>query len=149
MLQRVGQFHATKMEYNYDNHIKLLLAHMNIEDIIDAAETLYQLEEAEEEESSLLSEGESLSPVAMDGNEEIENFVSQESQEGYTGGAGSVRHGTVTDLLSFVNLLSHMQAAALQHLPEEMGVLLNKVSIVLSLYQDETLTEIISASHDV
>ncbi|XP_019722598.1 mitogen-activated protein kinase kinase kinase 8 [Hippocampus comes] len=119
------------MEYNYDNHIKLLLAHMNIEDIIDAAETLYQLEEAEEEESSLLSEGESLSPVAMDGNEEIENFVSQESQEGYTGGAGSVRHGTVTDLLSFVNLLSHMQAAALQHLPEEMGVLLNKNDMVV------------------
>ncbi|KAM9775259.1 mitogen-activated protein kinase kinase kinase 8 [Syngnathus typhle] len=122
----------TKMEYTYDDHIELLLAHMNIEDIINAAGTLYQLEkEEEEEEGGLLSEAESLSPVEMDGNEEIGKFVSRESQEDYTDGDGSVRHGTVTDLLSFVNLLSNMQAAALQHLTEEMGVLLNKNDMVV------------------
>ncbi|XP_061614604.1 mitogen-activated protein kinase kinase kinase 8 isoform X2 [Phyllopteryx taeniolatus] len=117
------------MEYNYDNHIELLLAHMNIEDIINAAETLFQFEEEEEREGSLSSEGESLSPVAMDGNEDIGKFGTQ--QEGYTNEAGSVQHGTVTDLLSFVNLLSNMQATALQHLPEEMGVLLNKKDMVV------------------
>ncbi|XP_077411128.1 mitogen-activated protein kinase kinase kinase 8 [Vanacampus margaritifer] len=119
------------MEYNYDNHMQLLLAHMNIEDIINAAETLYQLEGEEEVESGLLSEGDSLSPVAMDGNEEIGNFVSLESQESYSDGAGNVRHGTVADLLSFVNMLSDMQAEALQHLSEEMGVLLNKNDMVV------------------
>ncbi|XP_061522307.1 mitogen-activated protein kinase kinase kinase 8 isoform X2 [Phycodurus eques] len=117
------------MEYNYDNHIELLLAHMNIEDIINAAETLFHLEEEEEREGSLSSEGESPSPVAMDGNEDIGKFGTQ--QEGYTNEAGSVQHGTVTDLLSFVNLISNMQATALQHLPEEMGVLLNKKDMVV------------------
>ncbi|XP_049604597.1 mitogen-activated protein kinase kinase kinase 8 [Syngnathus scovelli] len=121
----------TKMESTYDNHIELLLAHMNIEDIINAAETLYQLEKEDDEEGGLLSEAESLSPVEMDGNEEIGKFVNRESQEDYSDGDESVRHGTVSDLLSFVNLLSNMQAAALQHLTEEMGVLLNKNDMVV------------------
>ncbi|CAF98748.1 unnamed protein product [Tetraodon nigroviridis] len=33
------------MDYRYDNGVELLLAHMNIEDIITATERLYQLEE--------------------------------------------------------------------------------------------------------
>ncbi|KAM7390799.1 hypothetical protein PAMA_008811 [Pampus argenteus] len=116
------------MEYKYDDGIELLLAHMDLEDIINAAETLYQLEQ-EEEEGGLLceEEEEGLSQEEMDENEEAGDSVCSESwQKDYTDGVGGVRYGTVTDLLSFVNLLSSMQAAALQHLPKEMGVLLNK-----------------------
>ncbi|XP_037613037.1 mitogen-activated protein kinase kinase kinase 8 [Sebastes umbrosus] len=116
------------MDYKYDNGVELLLAHMNLEDIINAAETLYQLEEEEEEEEGGLSfEEEGLSQEEMDENEEAGDLVgSGGQQKDYVDGVGGVRYGTVADLLSFVNLLSSMQAAALQHLPEEMGVLLNK-----------------------
>ncbi|XP_035509349.1 mitogen-activated protein kinase kinase kinase 8 isoform X2 [Morone saxatilis] len=109
------------MDYKYTG-VELLLAHMNIEDIINAAETLYQLEE--EEDRGLSFEEEGLSHEEMDENEEAEGSGSP--QKDYVDGVGGVRYGTVTDLLSFVNLLSNMQTAALQHLPEEMGVLLNK-----------------------
>ncbi len=117
------------MDYKYDNGVELLLAHMNIEDIINAAETLYQLEE--EEEGGLSFEEEGLSQEEMDENEEAgDSEGSEDQQKDYVSGAGGVRYGTVTDLLSFVNLISNMQASALQHLPEEMGVLLNKVRTV-------------------
>lgn len=109
------------MDYKYDNGIELLLAHMNIEDIINAAETLYQLKEEEEAEGLSFDE-EGLSQEEMDENEEVGDPEEQ-----------GVRYGTVTDLLSFVNLLSNMQTAALQHLPQEMGVLLNKVRRILPL----------------
>jgi len=112
------------MDYKYDNGLELLLAHMNVEDIINAAETLYQLEE-DGEEGGLSLEEESLSQEEMDENEET--GVSGSQQKDYDDGVGGVQYGTVTDLLSFVNLLSNMQAAAMQHLPEEIGVLLNKV----------------------
>lgn len=118
---------SVKMDYKY-NGVELLLAHMNIEDIINAAETLYQLEEVEEEEVSSSFEEEGLSHEDMDENEEAGDLeVSESEQKDYgSGGGGGVRYGTVTDLLSFVNLLSNMQKPALQHLDEEMGVLLNK-----------------------
>lgn len=116
------------MDYKYDNGVELLLAHMNIEDFINATERLYQLEEVEEEEGGLSFEEESLSQEEMDENEEAGySEGSRNEQKDYIDGVGGVRYGTVTDLLSFVNLLSSMQAADLQHLPEEMGVLLNKV----------------------
>ncbi|KAK1884806.1 Lysophosphatidylcholine acyltransferase 2 [Dissostichus eleginoides] len=57
------------MDYKYDNGLELLLAHMNLEDIINAAETLYQLEE-DGEEGGLSLEEESLSQEEMDENEE-------------------------------------------------------------------------------
>uniref|UniRef100_A0A3Q2QG08 Mitogen-activated protein kinase kinase kinase 8 n=1 Tax=Fundulus heteroclitus TaxID=8078 RepID=A0A3Q2QG08_FUNHE len=114
------------MDYKYDSGLELLLAHMNVEDIINAAETLYQLEE-EEEEAGLSFDEEGLSQEEMDENEEIGEGVGPgKAQKDYGDGVGDVRYGTVPDLLSFVNLLSNMQAAALQHLPEEIGVLLNK-----------------------
>lgn len=100
----------------YENGLELLLAHMDIEDIITATETLYQLE----------GEGGSSLEEAMDENEEAVDTVVECGQA--AAGVGGVRYGTVTDLLSFVNLLSNSQAAALQRLPEEMGVLLSKVS---------------------
>lgn len=112
------------MDYKYNNGIELLLAHMNIEDIINAAETLYQLEE---EERGLSFEEEGLSQEEMDENEDTGD--TGRDQKDYSEEVGGVRYGTVKDLLSFVNLLSNMQAAALQHLPEEMGVLLNKVCL--------------------
>uniref|UniRef100_A0A3B4ZWA1 Mitogen-activated protein kinase kinase kinase 8 n=1 Tax=Stegastes partitus TaxID=144197 RepID=A0A3B4ZWA1_9TELE len=115
------------MDYKYDSGIELLLAHMNLEDIINATETLYQLEEEEEEDAGLLFEEEGLSQEEMDENEEAGELgvLGGEAKE-YGNGVRSVQYGTVTDLLSFVNLLSNMQAAALQHLPKEMGVILNK-----------------------
>ncbi|XP_054893893.1 mitogen-activated protein kinase kinase kinase 8 [Poeciliopsis prolifica] len=114
------------MDYKYDTGLELLLAHMNVEDIINAAETLYQLEE-EEEEVGLSFDEEGLSQEEMDENEEIGDRVSPgKEQKDYANGVGGVRYGSVQDILAFVNLLSNMQAAALQHLPEEMGVLLNK-----------------------
>lgn len=118
------------MDYKYDDGVELLLAHMNIEDIINAAENLYQLEEVEEE-GGLSFEEEGSSQEEMDENEEAGDSVGSRSQQtDYEDGVGGVRYGTVTDLLSFVNLLSNMQASALQHLPKEMGVLLNKVRSV-------------------
>lgn len=117
------------MDYKYDTGLELLLAHMNVEDIINAAETLYQLEE-EEEEAGLSFDEEGLSQEEMDENEEIGDGVGPgKEQKDYANGLRGVRYGTVQDILSFVNLLSNMQAAALQHLPEEMGVLLNKVRL--------------------
>lgn len=120
------------MDYKYDGGVELLLAHMNIEDIINAAEKLYQLEEVEEEEEGGLSfEDEGLSQEEMDENEEAGDLEGSKSeQKDHVKGVGGVRYGTVADLLSFVNLLSNMQPPALQHLPEEMGVLLNKVRSV-------------------
>ncbi|XP_062235631.1 mitogen-activated protein kinase kinase kinase 8 [Platichthys flesus] len=113
------------MDYKYDDGIELLLAHMNIEDIINAAETLYQIKEEEaEEDGGLLFEEESLSQEEMDDNEEAGH--SGGGQKDYTDGDVGVRYGTVADLLTFVNLLSDMQPAALQQLDQEMGVLLNK-----------------------
>ncbi|XP_060950001.1 mitogen-activated protein kinase kinase kinase 8 [Limanda limanda] len=113
------------MDYKYDDGIELLLAHMNIEDIINAAETLYQIKEEEaEEDGGLLFEEESLSQEEMDDNEEAGH--SRSGHKDYTDGDVGVRYGTMADLLSFVNLLSNMQPAALQQLPQEMGVLLNK-----------------------
>ena len=131
------------MDYKYDNGVELLLAHMNIEDIINAAERLYQLEEVEEEEDGGLSfEEESLSQEEMDENEEVGDLEESGSQQkDYMNGVGGVQYGTVTDLLSFVNLLSNRQAAdRLQPLPEEMGVLLNKVrGILLFVHGNESL----------
>lgn len=102
------------MDYKYEDGIGLLLAHMNIEDIISAAETFYQLED-------------SLSQKAMDESKGAAGLGVCEAD-----GAVGVQYGTVTDLLSFVNLLSNMQrAASLQHLAEETGVLLNKKDMAL------------------
>lgn len=119
------------MDYKYDTGIELLLAHMNVEDILSAAETLYQLEEEEEEEESLLfEEEEGLSQEEMDENEEAGELEGRGSElKDFADKVGSVRYGAVSDLLSFVNLLSTMQAAPLQQLPEEMGVVLNKVRV--------------------
>lgn len=122
------------MDYKYANAgIELLLAHMNIEDIIGAVENLYHTKE--EEAGALCEEG--LSQEEMDENEETVDDSGDEVT-GVTGGTqgtqqgnggGMVRYGTASDLLSFVNLISNMQPEALQHQPEEMGVLLNKVRL--------------------
>lgn len=106
------------MDYGYDNGVELLLAHMNIEDIITATERLYQLEEEQVEEG----------PEEMDDNEEVgDSEGSGRESNHFVKVAEGVQYGTVTDLLSFVNRLSDMQSAALKHSSEEVGVLLNKV----------------------
>uniref|UniRef100_A0A3P8VCT1 Mitogen-activated protein kinase kinase kinase 8 n=1 Tax=Cynoglossus semilaevis TaxID=244447 RepID=A0A3P8VCT1_CYNSE len=106
------------MDYKFNDGIELLLAHMNIEDIITAAETLYQLEEEEEaEEGGLSMEEEGLSQEERDEN--LEAVGTSSELKDFSDGAGCVRYGTVKDLLSFVNLLSNMQGAALQKLPRE------------------------------
>ncbi|KAM9827686.1 mitogen-activated protein kinase kinase kinase 8 [Neosynchiropus ocellatus] len=104
------------MEYKYDDGIELLLAHMNIEDIINVAETFYRLEEEDRVSQQVVGE-----------NEEAGGHAESKGlQNDHIGGDGSVRYGTVTDLLAFVNTLSDMQVTAHQSLNEEMGVLLNK-----------------------
>ncbi|KAM6900498.1 mitogen-activated protein kinase kinase kinase 8 [Xenentodon cancila] len=114
------------MDYKYDTGLELLLAHMNVEDIINAAETLYQLEE-EEEGGGLSFDEEGLSQEEMDENEEVGEIMGlEEHQKDCTDGVSGVQYGTVPDLLSFVNLLSNRQATPLQPLPQEIGVLLNK-----------------------
>lgn len=118
------------MDYKYANAgIELLLAHMNIEDIIDVVEKLYHTKEEEKEAGASFEEG--LSQEEMDQNEEAVDDswdeVTGGTQQGNSG--GRVRYGTVSDLLSFVNQISNMQPEVLQHLPEEMGVLLNKVRL--------------------
>lgn len=116
------------MDYRYDNGVELLLAHMNIEDIITATERLYQLEEEQVEEVGLSFEEESLSQEEMDDNEELgDSEGSGSGANHFAKAADGIQYGTVTDLLSFVNRLSNMQSAALKHSSEEVGVLLNKV----------------------
>lgn len=116
------------MDYRYDNGVELLLAHMNIEDIITATERLYQLEEEQVEEGGLSFEEEGLSQEEMDDNEELGDSEGSGSEANdFVKVADGVEYGTVTDLLSFVNRLSNMQSAALKHPSEEVGVLLNKV----------------------
>uniref|UniRef100_A0A1A8FXZ8 Mitogen-activated protein kinase kinase kinase 8 n=1 Tax=Nothobranchius korthausae TaxID=1143690 RepID=A0A1A8FXZ8_9TELE len=105
------------MDYRYETGLELLLAHMNVEDIINAAEMLHQLEE----------EG-SLSQEEM-GEREEAGLVDE--QKDYANEIGGVQYGTVTDLLSFVNFLSNMQTSALQHLSKEMGVLLSKKDMAI------------------
>ncbi|XP_028290852.1 mitogen-activated protein kinase kinase kinase 8 [Gouania willdenowi] len=111
------------MDFKYDTGLELLLAHMNVEDIINAAETLYQLEE----EEGLLSfeEEEDISQEEMDENEDHGDLVGSGDDEKESN-HGDIKYGTVADLLSFVNLLSSTQTEALQYLPGEMGVVLNK-----------------------
>lgn len=116
------------MDYRYDPAVELLLAHMNIEDIITATERLFQLEEEQEEEGGLSFEEEGLSQEEMDDVEELgDSEGSGSEQNDFVKVADGVQYGTVTDLLSFVNRLSNMQSAALKHTSEEVGVLLNKV----------------------
>ncbi|CAL8401039.1 unnamed protein product [Gadus morhua 'NCC'] len=130
-----------KMDYKYDDGIELLLNHMNIEDIIDAVESLYQIESkvgvAEEASKEGLGFGEGDNEEMDDSEEAGESgsepggrseggVAEEESGEGVDGGAGGVKYGKATDLLDFINLVSDMALAERQHLPEEMGVVLNK-----------------------
>lgn len=116
------------MNNRFGHGVELLLAHMNIEDLITATEKLYQLEEEQEEEGGLSFEEEGLSQE-MDDNEELGDSEGSGSEPNeYVKTADGIQYGTVTDLLSFINRVPNMQSAALKHSSEEVGVLLNKVS---------------------
>ena len=138
------------MDYKYDDGIELLLNHMNIEDIIDAVESLYQIESkvgvAEEASKEGLGFGEGDNEEMDDSEEAGESgsepggrseggVAEEESGEGVDGGAGGVKYGKATDLLDFINLVSDMALAERQHLPEEMGVVLNKVRARMPLFK--------------
>ncbi|KAI4902372.1 hypothetical protein NFI96_025868 [Prochilodus magdalenae] len=113
------------MDFKNDNvGIELLLAHMNIGDIIQAVEQLYS-EREEEEESGVLFE-DCLSQDEMDENEETSGELVSSVQNG-----GKVRYGAVSDLLAFVNMVSNRQASTLKKLDDEIGVLLNKSDMVI------------------
>ncbi|XP_030631388.1 mitogen-activated protein kinase kinase kinase 8 [Chanos chanos] len=119
-----------KMEYKNENiGIELLLAHMNIEDIIQAVDKFCS--EGEEEEESETSFEDSLSQEDMDENEEVTDIQKSHASLTHTKGHGKVRYGSVTDLLSFVNLVSNAPANSLSDLDEEIGVLLNKTNMVI------------------
>ncbi|XP_072523190.1 mitogen-activated protein kinase kinase kinase 8 [Salminus brasiliensis] len=112
------------MDFKNDNvGIELLLAHMNIGDILQAVEHLYS--EREEEESGVLFE-ECLSQDEMDENEESSGSLVSHVQN-----RGKVQYGTVSDLLAFVNMVSNTQVSSLKELGEEFGVLLNKADMVI------------------
>ncbi|KAJ3611295.1 hypothetical protein NHX12_021311 [Muraenolepis orangiensis] len=141
------------MDYKYDDGIELLLAHMNIEDIIGAVESLYHIEsevrgedegqseegsgfgeeEEEEEENHKMDDSEEGAGLEQGGcgegeagGEEEDEGEDEAGGGGGGGGVGGVKYGKVSDLLDFVNLVSDMSPAERQHLPEEMGVVLNK-----------------------
>lgn len=112
------------MDFKNDNvGIELLLAHMNIGDILQAVEHLYS--KREEEESGVLFE-ECLSQDEMDENEESSGSLVSHVQN-----RGKVRYGTVSDLLAFVNMVSNTQVSTIKELGEEFGVLLNKADMVI------------------
>lgn len=112
------------MDFKNDNvGIELLLAHMNIGDIIQAVEHLYS--EREEEESGVLFD-ECLSQDEMDENEETSGDLASHMK--LTPNRRAVQYGTVSDLLAFVNMVSNTPASTFKELQEEVGVLLNKVS---------------------
>ncbi|XP_056869608.1 mitogen-activated protein kinase kinase kinase 8 isoform X3 [Takifugu flavidus] len=118
------------MNNRFGHGVELLLAHMNMEDIITATERLYQLEDEQEEEGGLSFEEEGLSQEEMDDNEELGDSEGSGSEPNeYVKAADGIQYGSVTDLLSFVNRVSNMQSAALKHTSEEVGVLLNKISM--------------------
>jgi len=136
-----------KMDYKYDDGIELLLAHMNIEDIIDAVESLYQVDakeagregsgfDDEEEENDEMDDNEEAgeTPVGVRRGEGDAGECGEGGEErggiggdGVEASAGGVKYGKVVDLLDFINLISNMSPGERQHLPEEMGVVLNKV----------------------
>lgn len=108
---------------NQNVGLELLLAHMNLGDIIEAVERLCSDREDEEESGESLVEG--LSGDTMDENElsdgsALPDLVSRVQND-------KVRYGSVADLLAFVNMVSNTPASTLSKLEEELGVLLNKV----------------------
>ncbi|KAB5555679.1 hypothetical protein PHYPO_G00036870 [Pangasianodon hypophthalmus] len=115
---------------DYENHnvgLELLLAHMNIGDIIEAVERLCSDREDEEESGESLVEG--LSGDNMDENELSDGTASPGLVSRVQN--GKVRYGSVADLLAFVNMVSNTPASTLSKLEEELGVLLNKTDMVI------------------
>uniref|UniRef100_A0A8C4RXV5 Uncharacterized protein n=1 Tax=Erpetoichthys calabaricus TaxID=27687 RepID=A0A8C4RXV5_ERPCA len=105
---------------NENAGIELLLAHMKLEDFIEAMGSLYPSEDSAALEGSSLymSQGE------MDENEEISSPAMLENNRSSML-RDSVRYGTVDDLLAFANQLSNSPGSKPT---QETGVLLNKVS---------------------
>ncbi|XP_018596854.1 mitogen-activated protein kinase kinase kinase 8 isoform X2 [Scleropages formosus] len=114
--------------------LELLLAHMNIEDIIDVVETFYP---SVEPGPSSFEETLSLSQEDMEEEDEEETPAEMQMMGSSAGdGAplkkGAVTYGTVEDLLSFVNLVcTSREVAHVQQPREEMGVLLNKKDMII------------------
>lgn len=107
---------------NQNVGFELLLAHMNIGDIIEAVERLCSDREDEEESGESLVEG--LSGDNMDENELSDDRASPDLVSRVQ---NKVRYGDVSDLLAFVNMVSNTPASTLFKLEEELGVVLNKV----------------------
>ncbi|MBN3311714.1 M3K8 kinase, partial [Atractosteus spatula] len=112
------------MEYVNENEgIRLLLAHMNLEDFISVMGTFYPDEGAELFEESLTHE-------EMDENEEIvDSLVPEANKDNLL--LERVRYGTVADLLTFANRVSNTPPAVFKHQSQEAGVLLNKEDMVV------------------
>lgn len=109
---------------NRNVDLELLLAHMNIGDIIEAVERLRSDRESEVESGESLVEA--LSGDNMDESELSDGTSSPDLVSRVQD--GKVRYGSVADLLAFVNMVSNTPASTLSKLKEEeLGVLLNKV----------------------
>ncbi|KAG2458228.1 mitogen-activated protein kinase kinase kinase 8 [Polypterus senegalus] len=117
---------------NENAGIELLLAHMKLEDFIEAMGSLYPSEDSAALEGSSLymSQGE------MDENEEINSSAMLENNRSSML-RDSVRYGTVDDLLAFANQLSNSPGSKPT---QETGVLLNKKDMVVKngRYQVDT-----------
>ncbi|XP_041102942.1 mitogen-activated protein kinase kinase kinase 8-like [Polyodon spathula] len=113
------------MEYANENAgIELLLAHMNLEDFIDVMGNLYPPEDTAIFEESLVS----MTQEEMDDIEETASSLLLDNGDDDKPSLLRVcmKYGTVNDLLSFANWVSNTPQTALQHLKQEMGVVLNK-----------------------
>ncbi|KAL4630927.1 Mitogen-activated protein kinase kinase kinase 8-like [Arapaima gigas] len=113
------------MDYKSDpTGLELLLAHMNIEDIIDVVETFYPSVDPGPSFEETLSQED----MEEEDEETPEMRVSAGDRDSLK---GTVAYGTVEDLLSFVNLISTRREAPLVQPREEVGVLLNKTDMMI------------------
>ncbi|XP_028825502.1 mitogen-activated protein kinase kinase kinase 8 [Denticeps clupeoides] len=119
-----------RMELQNENAgLELLLAQLNIDNIIQAVEILYPSEEEEDEEEETSGE-EGCSQDNMDELQEHANAQPSHGLAPLAQGEGPVRYGNVADMLSFINLMSSTSTATLSHLQEEMGVLLRTDMVI-------------------
>ncbi|XP_055032103.1 mitogen-activated protein kinase kinase kinase 8 [Misgurnus anguillicaudatus] len=119
----------SRMEYENENAgIKLLLAHMNIEDFIQEADHFYCV--GEEMESGISFEESFSQDDMLDDNGETPVIGAPDDVISNVQKHGKVHYGTSTELLDFVNMVSSTSSSLLD-MSEEMGVLLNKTDMII------------------
>ncbi|XP_006001968.1 mitogen-activated protein kinase kinase kinase 8 [Latimeria chalumnae] len=121
------------MEYmstdSLDNtRIELLLAHMNVENLMDVMESLYPLSDTALYDESIMS----VSPELDEPREQTDSLLLSGEQAAFP---SSVRYGAVEDLLTFANQVSNAACGFWKCLRQETGILLKKVKSMQGRYQ--------------